>query len=370
MRLFVLTAFGAAQISAQEAAPRRLTPTAIPLSAAVATISGVRELRDGRLLLSDAKKAAVFVVDTKGTMTQVGSAGGDETQYAQPGGFYGAPGDSAFLLDRALAKVLVIAPNGTIGGSRSIKRRGVSGSSDEDVDRQRVDARGLAYFTLRPPFGFTRPGGTVIDTTALVRFDAARQHADTVALLRGLEARVTQANEHMQITQAVTGSPADEWGVAADGRVAVVHATPYRVDWVGTDGRVARGPVYAVPAIAYTAAEKDSIIAKSKANAPTAGVTSAGSSSSAADERKYYFADAKAPFAPTDVMVSPQGMVWVARTQPFGSTGTTYDVFNAQGERVDRVLLAGHARVVGFGGSSVYVVVRTNGQVSLAKYKL
>ena len=90
-----------------------------------------------------------------------------------------------------------------------------------------------------------------------------------------------------------------------------------------------------------------------------------GSGASATEERHYYFADAKAPFTPNDVMVSPQGMVWVARTQPFGAGGTTYDVFNGEGARVDRVLLSGYARVVGFGsGRGVCAVAQRRSSVT------
>jgi hypothetical protein len=221
----------------------------------------------------------------------------------------------------------------------------------------------------RPPFGFARAGGTVVDSGAVVRFDAARQHADTVALLRGHETRVVQASEHVQLTQAVAGSPADDWGIASDGRVAVVRAAPYHVEWIAVDGHTTRGPTYAVPTVAFTAAEKDSIITRAKSSGGSVGLAG-GSGASTTEERHYYFADTKAPFSPNDVMVSPLGMVWVARTQPFGASGTIYDVFNNEGARVDRVLLAGYARVVGFGSGVVYALSRNGGQVSLAKYKL
>ena len=181
MRLrFVIAALGvSAPVAAQEAAARRLAATPVPLNATLATVSGVRELRDGRLLVSDAKMAAVYIADTNGVVHQVGSAGGDDTQYAQPGGFYAGIGDSILLLDRGLSKFLVIAPNGSIVGSRSIKRRGVTGSSSDDVDHQRVDAHGLAYFVMRPTIRLRAPGrngGRFCRARALRRRAATRRH--------------------------------------------------------------------------------------------------------------------------------------------------------------------------------------------------
>src|SRR5437764_11179749 len=101
----------AVRLSAQEPAARPLTPSAIPRGTEMTTISGVRELRDGRLLLSDAKRPGLFIADPHtGAATLLGTIGGGANEYAQPGGFYSAAGDSVFLLDRGLGKVLVISP--------------------------------------------------------------------------------------------------------------------------------------------------------------------------------------------------------------------------------------------------------------------
>jgi hypothetical protein len=359
----------AVPVLAQEPAPRRLPSSIIPLKTPVATISGVRELRDGRLLLSDGKQAGLWMVDAaSGAMTRIGTVGGDELQYAQPGGFYGS-GDTTLLIDRGLTKFLVIAPNGTIVGSRSIKRRGVSGSSDEDIDLKRIDGRGLAYFTeRRRRSGAKTAGSKSVDTTALVRFDAARQSGDTVTLLRGGDVRISQAGENFEVTQGVHGSPRDDWGVAPDGRVAVVRGDPYRVEWYAPDGRVTRGPTYSVTRVPFAAEEKDSIIAAARKGGGVSASFAGGTVSDA--DKPTYFADAKAAFGIHAAVVSPAGQVWVARSQPRSQTGTTYDVFDSKGERIDRVLLDANARVIGFGPNAVYAMIRgSDGKVTLARYK-
>ena len=65
-----------------------------------------------------------------------------------------------------------------------------------------------------------------------------------------------------------------------------------------------------------------------------------------------------------------QDQIGQQRLQPFGAAGTTYDVFNTQGERTYRVVLSTSARVVGFGSAAVYAVVRSGGRVVLEKYTL
>jgi hypothetical protein len=83
------------------------------------------------------------------------------------------------------------------------------------------------------------------------------------------------------------------------------------------------------------------------------------------------FAPTKMQFDPTNVIVSSDGRVWVPRNQRFGIKTVLYDVFDRQGERVDRVELPAGNRVIGFGQGSVYTVERDDkGAASLRKYKL
>jgi hypothetical protein len=364
----ILAAALAAVATAQETPPRHVTGAAVHIGPALTTISGVRELPNGHLLVSDARRAAVYDVDPgTGAVTELGAAGGDERQYAQPGGFYAAAGDTTLLLDRGLAKVLVIDPAGRIVGARSIKQSGITSSSDDDVDHQRVDARALAYFTTWTRFrrGAAKP--SVIDSIALLRFDAARQRAETVTALRQPEVRIVQATENMELSQEVLGTPADEWGVAPDGRVAVVRGNPYHVEWYSRDGRATRGPAYAIAPIAFAQAEKDSIAAAARRGGGASAAMTSGPAVNAAD-KKLYFADTKAAFARNDVIVAPSGEVWVRRSQAYGTSGTTYDVFDGEGRRIDRVLLAGHVRVIGFGKGRAYAVDRDGGRVALVKF--
>lgn len=358
----------------QEPAPRRLTPVPVKVTANLETVSGARELKDGRILISDAKRAAVYVIDPRaGTTQQIGSAGGGDTQYAQPGGFYSGVADTVYLLDRGQARVSVISPAGVIVGTRSIKRKGVSGSSDADLDFQQVDAHALSYFVDRGARLAALVGRMATDSAPLIRLDASRQHIDTIALLRQAQKKVTQADEHMQMAREVRGSPRDGWGMAADGSVAVVRAAPYRIDWYSPAGKVSRGPVVAFEPLPYTAEEKAAITKASGSEAASVGMAGP-----AGEEKKLstsneddLFAPTKMAFDPTNIIVSSEGRVWVPRTQKFGVTTVVYDVFDRQGERVDRVELPPRNRVIGFGAGCVYAVERDEkGVAALRKYKL
>lgn len=358
----------------QEPAPRRLTSVPVKVSAELATVSGARELRDGRILVSDAKKATVYLIDPKaGTTQQIGTAGGGETQYAQPGGFYAGVADTVYLLDRGQARVSLISPTGAIVSTRSIRRKGHSGSSDADLDLQQVDSRAFAYFVDQGLRLTGSVGAVSTDSVPLLRLDPSRQHLDTIALLRQAQKKITQADAHMQMTREIRGSPRDGWGTAADGSVAIVRGSPYRVDWYSPTGKLTSGPVIPFEPIPYTAEEKAAITsadAKSAASVGMAGPLGEEKKTLTSTDDEL-FAPTKMAFDPTNIIVSSDGRVWVPRNQRFGTKTVVYDVFDRQGERVDRVELPARNRVIGFGPSAVYAVERDDkGAASLRKYKL
>ena len=80
----------------QEPATRRLTPIPIQANTQFKTVSGVREMKNGQLLVTDANKPAIYLIDPKsGNATVLGSAGADAGQYVLPGGIYAGRGERA-----------------------------------------------------------------------------------------------------------------------------------------------------------------------------------------------------------------------------------------------------------------------------------
>ncbi len=353
-----------------EPAARRLTAVPLRVDSPFAHVSAVHELRDGRLVVTDALHPAVYVLAPgSGTTTRLGSVGTGPGQYITPGGLYAAAGDTIFLIDRGMTRLVVVTPDGALGAARSIAQRGHTSASDADVDRQRLDARGLVYFADRSGGLAARLRGGGSDSLTVLRLDAATQRVDTVARLRAPERTVQQAGDNMTFSRSVVGSPADGWGVAPDGRVAVVRAVPYRVDWYSPTGRITRGPSIAYDPEPMTDADKAAFRARSSGGTQVGVSGTAGSVS--ANDIPITFASTKPPFDPTGVLVTPAGRVWVKRNGVLGAPQTVYDVFDGAGRRVDRVSLPAGARIVGFGASAVYVSEGDGpSSTSLAKYRL
>lgn len=315
-----------------------------------------------QVFISDVSTPAVWRVDpVTGATAAVGTAGPGPDQYAQPGGFYPGARGAILLADHSGPKVLTLAPDGLVTGSVPTARRGVWSSSDSDVDMTRVDAKGFAYFVDRgSAFPLT---GELSNQVDLVRLHTSTLVEEKIASLAIPRSERLPSGDGMVLTRSRIGDPADGWGVAPDGRVAIVRANPYRVDWLSPTGQIKAGPTIAVDVIPYTEQDRE---AARNAGGGSVGVGRPGGASSPASIPQK-FAPNKPPFFPNDVVVSPAGAVWVMRSAPFGATMVTYDVFDATGARTDRVAFPAGSRVVGFGAAAVYV---REGAADLRKYAL
>jgi hypothetical protein len=340
-------------LSAAEPTPRQPAGQMVKTSSPLPYISGVAELPDGRLIVSDHKTLRLaLLVPATGAITPVGSTGSNAGQYVRPGGFYGIPGKGFWLLDRGLTRVSVVSASGELGESKSILPRGNSGSSDSDFDLQHLDARGLAYYF--DPDSRLRALGTSTPMADLIRFDPATQTRSVIAKVQQRVTQTMAGGDGMTYSRSVIGSPADGWGVAADGRVAVVRASPYRVDWYAPAGGETRGPVYQVDVLPMTEADKQAFIAANPGRGASVGMAAAPGAASPSGA-SMLFAETKAPFDHDHVVVSPPGRVFVPRSVPAGRTEVIYDVFDGRGQRVDRILLPATSRIVGFGTAAIYV---------------
>ncbi|HUR22118.1 MAG TPA: hypothetical protein VMZ90_14980 [Vicinamibacterales bacterium] len=356
-------------VAAAEPAPRKPSGQIVKTASPLPYISGVAELPDGRLLVSDHKTPRLAViVPATGVVTPVGSTGASSGQYVRPGGFYGTPGKGFWLLDRGLTRVSAVSASGELTGSKSILPRGSSGSSDADYDLQHLDARGMAYYFDRDS-RLRATATTGVPMVDLIRFDPATQARTVIAKVQQRVTQTMAGGDGVTYSRAIIGSPADGWGVAADGRVAVVRATPYRVDWYSPAGVESRGPVYQLDVVPMTEADKQAHIAANAGEGVSVGMAAAPGSASPSG-LKTVFADTKAPFDPEHVLVSPAGRVFVPRSAPLEHPEVIYDIFDGRGQRVDRILLPANSRIVGFGPAAIYVREGAGAGFTLKKYEV
>jgi hypothetical protein len=231
------------------------------------------------------------------------------------------------------------------------------------------DQSGRIYFQA-PPFNPANPGGPQADSTALLRWDGVKPNFDTVAYLVGPKGNFTSSGSgggqrvSVRIGGAKVYTPQEAWGVAADGSIARVIPNPYRVVWYRAGGGAASpGPVQAYTPIKVTEADKKEVVEQRKRQRPMmisigggpGGRAPAANSNVQLPDPE--FEEAKPPFSGNGaVVVTPEGEVWVQRTQPAGAKAPIYDVFDRAGKLAKTVTLNPKCVVIGFGKGTVYVV--------------
>jgi hypothetical protein len=186
-------------------------------AAEMTSVSGVRELADGRAIVLDASSRALFLFDFGAARTtRISRAGYGRYEYAQPSGLIALADDSTLVHDPGNDRYLVLGPSGQpIGALPEFEVRSTSRATYEVAVRG-ADAAGRLYFTL--PLALVRDAGA----TPILRFDRRSARADTVGTVE---------------------DGVDDWVVLPEGGVAIVRAEPYRIEWLPAADDAVIGPV-------------------------------------------------------------------------------------------------------------------------------
>lgn len=340
----------------QAAAQRRLGPPTATHDHAFTGIDGVRELRDGRVIVLDARDRSIHVINfqTKARKT-LGRLGDGPGEFRLPQALLPIGGDTTLVEDMARSgKLLVITPAGTIGGFVSTED---SKFGTRTFVVNAVDALGRFYEN-----NYGR------DSNTIIRWDRTRGRRETIARLS-----MKMVSPLIRPSPSSGGAPrggaersggdpppfytVTQWAVSADGHVAIVTPEPYRVTIVSPRGaRVQGPPVPFVPA-PVGAAEKADYRAERQQSVPALIGTKAGTTAS------YVTVDYTEPaewpsrlpaFLPKAVSYASNGTLWVKRATGSGAPAL-YDVFDNAGKRIYQVELPRRTKVVGFGAGTLYL---------------
>lgn len=329
---------------------------------AFTVIRAIMALPDGRLVVSDAQDNRVSLIDFPGgTSRQLGRIGEGPREFRQVGGLYRAPGGGVFILDQTLHRLLPVLPSGALQDVVWSPTMGAAGFlSPRGPDLLSFDSLGHAYSAIRSG-GFTAPTSDLLRYTPGARTDTVTQ------LRRPLTRELKEESPGVQY-QEVLFSPEDAWAVAPDGRIAVVRAVPYRVEWFPLVGPAVTGPTIAYGPVDVTPADKE-LIASGAGGPPgrisvTVGLFPSGGQSSAQPGKPtpipvaaLLFAKVKPPVSFRDgrhPLLDERGRLWVERSLAVDTRGSVFDVFDRAGNLVDRISLPAGSRLVGFDQSWLY----------------
>jgi hypothetical protein len=319
----------------------------------------VREMPDGRVMVADPLGQALVIADlASGTADTLGGVGAGPQEYKQPDRVFALPGDSTLLLDLGNTRLTVIGPDGTFGETYSVSQS--EGAGMLLVLPRAVDGDGNPYY-LHQAFG---PGGPP-DSATIRRFDRRTGQSQIIGSVK-LPAVEESGGQGRRMLRMVPLSPRDDWAVAPDGRVAIVRAGDYSVEWVHPDGHVVAGPPQEYEPVRVRKAEKQEWLDESGREGVSVGVMMGGGGERSVTLRRgggggpardidsFEWPDVTPPFRYGRAVVSPDGALWVERYVPAG-TDPMIDVFDGEGHKVGAITLPAARRVVGFGDGTVYL---------------
>jgi len=243
--------------SAQQLPPiRQIGAVVASTGEKLGAVSAIRQLSDGRVLLNDIVGRRVLLFDStlkSFTLVADTTSATSNAYGVRPGGLIPFRGDSTLFVDPASLSMLVIDGNGKIARVMSVPRAsdanwlvgGPFGSPGFDPQGR------LVYRSPpRPDFAARRAAGggssrpeftppVIPDSAPLVRVDLATRKLDTLAFFKTprVQMNVTRtADGGINMSPTINPLPViDDWGILADGTVAVVRGRDYHIDWITPD---------------------------------------------------------------------------------------------------------------------------------------
>lgn len=336
-----------------------LGPPDALVEAEFTTIISLRELSDGRLLVSDRGEQRLVVVDVQTGQTRtIGRIGDGPNEYRGVGWLFPLPDDSTLFTDSRSRRWFLM------DGARFVET--IAGGRVPQVLRgTRLFGADRAGRVLGvKAYSFARSGRLwqtrdTADSLMVLRVDRASLEVDTIARIggRGSEGFTTRRGRGgvpgLIITSNFLASN-DQALLFPDGWLAVALTEPYRVDWRTPDGRWIRGaPLPFVP-VEVDDREKCAWMRRRSVQRDSRECDPSWLPG---------WPRVVPPFLPSMPRTPPRlfaardGRLIIARTPTASAPDPQYDVVDRQGRLVGKIRLRANEAVVGVGARSVYVAV-------------
>jgi hypothetical protein len=334
-------------IGTQTPAPRQLRPATDSLPEEFNRIVGVRELPDGRVLVSDPGDRRLVVVDFKTkTVQQIGREGRGPGEYGLPTQFYPLAGDSILMPDVLNGRWLILQGSAIV---RTVPPDDPVVSATRNGFRG-ADARGHILAT-----GVILPTRTQVlgkgDSTALILVDRSTGIADTITRLRVAPTTVkVDVDKGGKVSQMRWFPPilsvGEETLIFPDGWIAVARLEPYRIEWRSPDGSWIRPPPIELTEPRMNDRQKQVYLDRRSRATGKPAVRPSDDSWPATIP----------PFQSRPMIPLPDGRVLILRTPTADVSGNRYEVVDRTGRRLAIVDLPETERILAVGTRGAYVV--------------
>ena len=346
-------------VAAQPIPTLRLKPPSAQLADGFTFITSVRELADGRVLVTDEKENRLAVVDfSRQKVDGIGRIGGGPAEYRQVGRLWPLGGDSTLMADPFSRRWLVL------DGSRIVATRAPSAGAGESGPLLGADKDGSVVLAVHSLTAAGKLTG-LRDSMFVLRVDR-RRAADTIARVPSEFANYdrTKPPPTLQLGGAGTqrvyrvaiGAGLDQLIMFNDGWVAIARMHPYRVDWCAPTGTCTTGSAIPEPQVRIGDTEKRAYL---RAAARSSRWPANVSLSAVTGWPEYFppFAAKTSRIDASPLLTLPDGRLLIERVPTGSSVGLTYDIVDRRGVRVAQLQLPPDQQIVGFGPRSIYVVI-------------
>lgn len=333
-----------------------LPPAEAKLEAEFTSITSVRELSDGRVIITDPRDRGLVVADLRtGRVEEIGRKGQGPGEYGAVGPVRALASDSSLMIDR-LSRRWLLLDGQTIVATIPADAPVITATEGFGTG---ADANGFVLTFKSPP---ARPGASQTgkaDSTTVVLVWRSTGHADTIARLRRAVTRVETAVDGGAKTKNVRVyrhplSVGEEALLFTDGWLAVARLEPYRVEWRTPMGRWVRGAALPVPLMKLDDREKGAFMQR---------VAKSTGDPVESPDVLVDWPESIPPFAANMMVGSADGRLLLRHEKTADHLETIYDVVNRHGTLEKQLTLPENAWIVGFGATSVYVVVRDENDV-------
>jgi len=361
-----------ANAGAQAAPSVKLKPADAKLDEEFTQITSVRELSDGRVLVTDGRENRVVVADFKaGTVMQIGRNGQGPGEYQSTGMLRAIGGDSSLMVEARVGRwhlfdgarlAVTLPPDAPIVTAIG---RNVTGA----------DARGNVSRTIAmrsgTPIGGAGAGrgagpaqlpGDLPDSAFVVRGNRSNARLDTLARVKARKMVMSTAtNARGGVTMVNLTTPplavGEETALFADGWLAIVRLDPYRVDWVSPDGKTAKGDPLPWPVVKINDREREAyFMARSRDAARNSGGPIPESVRKQLEDASKLFPDTYPPTIAGGLITVADGRLLIRHPETADVPNPRYDLVDRRGR------LAGTIAMVA--GESILAITRTAAYVA------
>jgi hypothetical protein len=340
----LIVALALVQPSARAHAPElvRLKPPDARLNEEFTNLTSLRELSDGRVIVTDRKDGRLALVNfTTGAVRSLGHRGSGPVEYGDLGPVVKLTADSSIVIDIGNSRWLVL----------------VGDSVTATVPPENPAVKGVIFWV---PFGADRFGNllswrfrprarasTKTDSVELTRVSRSKGRVEVIGALRygvptrGINSPTIGSEGEIRVRRAPYNASEEQPLLFEDGWIAIARYEPYRVDWISPGGQVVRGASLPGRPIPMSAGERQAYIARKPAYA-------------SAREWPVHVPPFDKSFP---LLATPEGWVVIPRVPSADYPTARYDFVARTGALRGQLTLPGASRLLAFGKRSAYVVV-------------